>query len=143
VPSDLPIPPFVGREVELSWLRALWDEATAPGHADVMPAARQVDIVPALVDCAELRRRQERFDEAETLLREAVGVARGRGDDPRLVYPLWRLGGFLAARKRTDEALAVLTEGVEFGRRVLGPGHPRTVAFEETITEVTGGDAGT
>jgi hypothetical protein len=143
VPSDLPIPPFVGREVELSWLRALWDEAAAPGHADVMPAARQVDIVPALVDCAELRRRQERFDEAETLLREAVGVARGRGDDPRLVYPLWRLGGFLAARKRTDEALAVLTEGVEFGRRVLGPGHPRTVAFEETITEVTGGDAGT
>lgn len=32
MPAELVIPSFVGREAELTWLRTLWDEATAPGH---------------------------------------------------------------------------------------------------------------
>ncbi|MCC6164849.1 MAG: ATP-binding protein [Acidobacteria bacterium] len=32
MPADDAIPPFVGREAELAWLRELWNEATPPGR---------------------------------------------------------------------------------------------------------------
>jgi tetratricopeptide (TPR) repeat protein len=107
--------------------------------ADTMPATWQVDIVPALSDLAELREQQGRLGDAETLLREALEASRRFADDPRLLYPLWRLGAFLATHGRRDEAVVLLTESSELARRLLGPGHPRTVAHERALAEVAAG----
>lgn len=104
--------------------------------ADVMPARWQVDVVPALLELGGLRERQGRFTDAEDLLREALDTTRRRVDDPSQIYPVLRLAWFLAARGRSDEALTLITEGVELARRVLGVDHPQTRAMADARDEL-------
>ncbi len=82
-------------------------------HPDVLESVNQLGVV---------YRRQQRLDQAESLLRRVLAARAAQEDDPvGLALALNNLGNLLWSQKRFDEAEAAHRRALEIRQRELGP----------------------
>jgi tetratricopeptide (TPR) repeat protein len=81
----------------------------------------------AAVVFASVLVQQERFDEGERILRDALEPLRGRRESPALARALVALALCARARGAAEESLARFDEGIAESTAVLGTAHPETL----------------
>jgi eukaryotic-like serine/threonine-protein kinase len=88
-----------------------------------------------LSDLAAVDRARGRFDVSESHAREALAIRRALGAHGGLADTLNGLGVLLGDAGRHVDAVAVLEEGLTFGRRAYGPEHTKVVLGECNLAQ--------
>ncbi|CAG0990276.1 eukaryotic-like serine/threonine-protein kinase [Phycisphaerales bacterium] len=114
--------------------RSLGEPDRASAHLEAAAALRRglygpshPETVRALGDLAGLRQEQGRYEEAESLAKEALAAWQGDVDDPIPLGIRNNLAQTYARQGRDHESLAMQRVTVEGMRRTLGPTHEHTL----------------
>jgi len=91
------------------------------------------DYVRSLAALGWFLTQQERFDEAEPLLRLAVELAEELGEETTMAAALGALGGCMKWQRRFDESEALLRRALSHDRRIYGETHIR---YAERLDEL-------
>jgi tetratricopeptide (TPR) repeat protein len=88
--------------------------------------ARRLDLAEALNNFAGVLRAQKRLPEAETALRESLGLRRTllSADHPLVAQSISNLAVMIAAQGNLEAAEPLFAEALDLETRRLGPDHP-------------------
>ncbi|MEP7242946.1 MAG: CHAT domain-containing protein [Gammaproteobacteria bacterium] len=119
-----------------------FDEARQHAQTQV-GIERQLDggsaqLVPAYVLLGHILERLDEYDASEVALREAIRLSQSK-EGPlqrHLVTALTQLGILLNARGKPEEALGLLTRGLEAAQATLGPDAPTLVRVLQSLADV-------
>jgi tetratricopeptide (TPR) repeat protein len=98
-----------------------------------------IDTLDLKQQLSTLLREQEKFEEAELLLRDVIKkreVIVGM-DDNNLAGSLNALGLLLAKTNRIDEAVTLYKRALEIREKALGLDHPQTVLIRERLAKIS------
>ena len=138
-PTDATVAQALEGVAKARWRRGNYDSAAAAAQRsiDIYRAlgGHSAELAGVLSRLAVVRVSSARYAEADSLLREALGLARtAYGPENRTVAQLMNnLGLVLTAEKKFDEADANLRGGLAMLRKLLGSAHPQVATSTSAL----------
>jgi eukaryotic-like serine/threonine-protein kinase len=129
-----PAPPSASRD------QVTAKDLLATGMARVEQLAGQPIVQAQMLDAlGRVNEQLGRFDDAERLLRRALGLRRAQYGDNHIdvATTLINLAATVRQRRRGEEALTLAREALAIQERVLGPRHPEVAVTLTSMSELT------